>query len=244
MNTPISKTQKLQQEYYTETAKDYDLAHIAMPEDLTKDEHYLGLLFLLSVIDSLNVTSILDVGAGTGRALSYIKSVRPDIKFVGLEPVEALREIGYSKGLSTEELRPGDGNSIDFPDGFFDLVCEFGVLHHVPNSGRVVDEMLRVSKRAIFISDSNNFGDGRPTVRFVKQLLNMLGLWRVADFIKTAGKGYNISEGDGVYYSYSVYNDYNRVAAVCNRVHVLNTKGLGKSPYRTASHVALLGVKE
>lgn len=103
--------------------------------------------------------------------------------------------------------------------------------------------MLRVARKAIFISDSNNFGQGSFISRSIKQLINSVGLWRVADLIKTKGKGYTISEEDGLAYSYSVFDDYKQIEAGCRSIHLLNTKDGQINPYRTAGHVALLGIK-
>jgi len=103
--------------------------------------------------------------------------------------------------------------------------------------------MLRVSRIAVFLSDSNNFGQGSFPSRAVKQTIRALGLWRFADRIKTRGKGYTISEGDGLAYSYSVFNNFEQIQEQCKVVHLLNTRDGQINPYRTASHVALLGVK-
>jgi hypothetical protein len=70
-----------------------------------------------------------------------------------------------------------------------------------------------------------------------------LGLWPVVDFIKTRGRGFKISEGDGLAYSYSVFNDYGRIREQCKSVHLINTVDAGSNLYRTATHVALLGLK-
>jgi len=97
---------------------------------------------------------------------------------------------------------------------------------------------------AVFISDANNFGQGSPIARCVKQTIRALGLWSVADWIKTGGKGYKISEEDGLAYSYSTFDSYPQVRRACRDVHIVNTRnGSGVNPYRTASHVALLGIK-
>jgi hypothetical protein len=77
----------------------------------------------------------------------------------------------------------------------------------------------------------------------MKQSINAVGLWRLADLIKTKGSGYTISEGDGLAYSYSVFNDYKQISRECKAVHMLNTTDGGPNLYRTASHVALLGIK-
>lgn len=79
--------------------------------------------------------------------------------------------------------------------------------------------------------------------RAVKQIINLLGLWKVADRIKTRGKEYTISEGDGLAYSYSVYNNYRQIRRMCSRAQLLNTSDAGINHYRTAGHVALLGIK-
>ena len=103
--------------------------------------------------------------------------------------------------------------------------------------------MLRVSKKAIFISDSNNFGQGSTVARTIKQVINLVGLWKLVDVIKTKGKGYWISEGDGLAYSYSVFSNYKQIRKQCRSVHLLNTRDGSIDPYKTASHVALLGIK-
>lgn len=198
---------------------------------------------MLSVLGELGVRSILDVGSGTGRAVLHLKKRRPELHVVGVEPVAKLRDVGHSRGLSQTELVPGDVMGLPFPDRAFDLVCSFGVLHHVRQPDVAIAEMLRAAKRAIFISDCNNFGQGSFITRTIKQSLDGLGLWRCAAFVKTKGRGYSMSDGDGLAYSYSVYSNYAQVTKACERVHVVNTSGGGRNPYRTASHVALLGIK-
>ena len=131
---------------------------------------------------------------------------------VGIEPSAELRKVGYSKGLSETELVDGDAMRLAFSDASFDLVCEFGALHHIPLPSRAVSEMLRVSRTSIFISDCNNFGLGSAFSRSLKQAINSVRLWPFVDWVKTKGKRYTISEGDGLAYSYSVFNDYKQIS--------------------------------
>ncbi len=229
----------IQRRYYAETADDYHTMHVEGDQ-----EHVFALGFMVGVLDYFQIKSILDIGSGTGRAVSYIKKHRPDIRIVGIEPVKELREIGYTQGLSRDELIDGDVMNLEFDDGEFDLVCEFAVLHHVKHPDQAVAEMLRVGRKAIFISDENNFGDGTFLERSIKQLINALGLWKAADFIKTRGKGYTISEGDGLAYSYSVFNNYRQIKQSCHRVHLMNTRDSNINPYRSTNHVVLLGIKD
>ena len=41
---------------------------------------------------------------------------------------------------------------IPLKNNSFDAVCEFAMLHHVPDPDKVVSEMIRVAKNAIFQS--------------------------------------------------------------------------------------------
>jgi len=226
---------KIQRAYYANTAEDYDAMH--------PDEHGLGLQFMIAVMDELGVRSVLDLGCGTGRALLKIQEKMTGIHMVGIEPSAELRSMGHSKGIPETQLIDGDAMHLPYPDGAFDLVCEFGMLHHIPHPSKAVAEMLRVARKAIFISDCNNFGQGGLLARLIKQSIHAVGLWSVADLIKTRGKGYTISEGDGLFYSYSVFNDYNQIARQCEAVHMLNSNHSKANLYRTASHVTLLGIK-
>lgn len=227
----------IQRAYYEDTAKDYDAMHLGDPE------HQFSLAFMIGQLDHLRVGSVLDIGSGTGRVLRELAGARPDLRVMGLEPSDALREVAYGHGVPREALVGGVGEHLPFADGEFDLVCEFGMLHHVPKPELVVAEMLRVAKRAVFISDSNNFGQGRPVARMVKQALNALRLWPLANLVKTRGRGYSITEGDGLAYSYSVFSNYEQIRAACASVHCFNTIDAGPNLYRTAGHVGLLGVK-
>ena len=237
MSTP--QDAEIQQRYYAETSDKYEEMHV-----IEKDEHYFALAFLLGMIDYFEIGSVLDVGAGTGRSMLFLKEQRPDLIVKGIEPVAELREVGHRKGLSRDDLFDGDATQIAFGDGEFDLVCEFGVLHHIARPQDAVAQMLRVAKTAIFLSDVNTFGHGSPVGRSARQIINGLGLWKAFDRVKTRGKGYRISELDGLSYSYSVFQNYRQIRRSCRDVHVLNTQGSGVNPYRTASHVALLGVKK
>ena len=229
----------MQRRYYAETAGAYNAMHVD-----EKDEHSFALCLLVAVLDFLQVRSVLDIGSGTGRAIRHIKKLRPELRIVGIEPVRELREVGYSLGMSTGERVDGDATKLRFGAGEFDLVCEFAVLHHIRRPELAVSEMLRVAGKAIFISDSNNFGHGSRAMRSIKQAINFLGLWKMANLLKTRGKGYTMSAGDGLAYSYSVFNNYKQIEAACRSIHLLNTVNGRVDFYKTASHVALLGVKK
>src|SRR5262245_54139937 len=110
----------IQQARYTQVAADYDTLHADI-------EHIVALSFLVGLLDFAKVKSVLDVGAGTGRAMRFLQHHRPDIRIVGVEPVEALRRVAHEKGIPADSLIEGNGYELPFRDGEFDLVCEVGV---------------------------------------------------------------------------------------------------------------------
>ena len=228
----------IQRAYYAATAARYDEMHGGEAQDS------FAIAFFLAAVDYLGIRSILDVGAGTGFALLLLKEKRPDVTAVGIEPAEGLRRIGYAKGLSEHDLIAGDAMNLQFEDASFDLVCEFGALHHIPDPSRAVSEMLRVACKGVLISDCNNFGMGGRFSRFLKQTIHALGLWPLADLIKTRGKAYTMSEGDGLAYSYSVFDNYRQIARECKSVRMMATNGSGPNLYRSAGHVTLLALKK
>lgn len=229
----------IQREYYARTASVYDRAHLTAAEP----EHDIALAALGGLSAYYGFASFLDVGCGTGRAILALRTMFPDARVEGIEPVAELREVAYSKGVPRDAIRVGDAAALREDDASFDCVTAFGVLHHVRTPRLVIGEMLRVARKAVFLSDLNNFGCGPLPQRMVSQSLNALGLWGAFQFLVTKGKGYKVSEADGLHYSYSLYNDLPFLEKRCREVHVVNTRGQGARPYRTCSHVAILAIK-
>ncbi len=204
----------IQREYYTETAARYDAMHANEGGgDAAQNQ------FILAMLRMAGVESLLDVGSATGRGLTDFAAGLPGALVCGVEPVAALLKQAQDAGvLQSVPLVRGTGESLPFGDGSFDAVCEFSILHHVPNPSKVVGEMLRVAQKMIVITDSNRFGQGSLPARWFKLLLYKAGLWGTFNYIRTKGRRYQISEGDGLFYSYSVYDSYELIAEWAERV--------------------------
>jgi ubiquinone/menaquinone biosynthesis C-methylase UbiE len=238
----MARAQDLQRRYYTETADSYD-GHLA---DV---EHTVALRYISAYVQMLGLKSVLDVGCGTGRALMHLGRSHPDLQLVGVEPVEALlKRANSSNGVPAERLVRGDGNSLPFADDSFDAVCEVGVLHHVSDPTSVVREMTRVARRAVFLSDINRFGRSSLPGGVVKLLLWEAGLWRLVYRFRTQGRGYSSTEGDGIAYSYSVYDSLPQLSRWAEHVALIPT--LEKRahslfrPLLTASHLLVVALKD
>ena len=227
-----------QRDYYARTAADYEATHLG-----SFDEHMLALALFAGVARSLGGASVLDVGAGTGRALRYLADQLPEASLVGIEPVAALREVGHANGLDRNMLIAGSGEDLPFADDSFDFVIETGMLHHVARPDRVVAEMARVARIGVLISDSNKFGQGSHGLRLAKALVDRLGLWRAMIWVTTRGRMAKWSEGDGLYYSYSVFDDLGLLAAKFPRLHLANTLPMtGGNLRRGAGHLCAIAL--
>lgn len=216
---------ELQRRYYERTAASYDERHV---DD--GGAHFRALTYISGLVTTLGLRSILDVGTGTGRAVRWLRARHPDLEIRGLEPVSELIEQARSRGVAHGTILQGRGERLPFQDGAFDAVCAFGLMHHVPDPTRVQAEMARCASRAVFISDSNRFGQGRFPSRVAKLGLYLSGAWPLFDFARTWGKGYMVSEGDGVFYSYSVFDTLPVLQSWAERVHLVPTDSNGGTP--------------
>jgi SAM-dependent methyltransferase len=223
--------------HYAQTAGCYDDCLGQTPE------HEMAQYILLGILASLKVTSLLDVGAGTGRAIRFFREHRPEMQIVGIEPSDAMRAVGHANGIPQSSLVRGDGRALPYPDSSFDVVTEFSALHHIANPAEVVSEMLRVARYAVFISDTNNLGQGSLLARLIKNSFYWSGLWRPFNYIRTRGKGYKNEPCDGVWYYYSAFSHFDSLLRKCRTVHVINTRRSSRTHWFSASHVALLAVK-
>jgi ubiquinone/menaquinone biosynthesis C-methylase UbiE len=133
---------RFQRNYYGAIAPEFDSINIHR-----RDEHYFVLAVLEGLLDFLECTSVLDIGAGTGRAVRHLKERKPNVRIVGIEPVAAMRQQAYRLGVAESEIVDGDATNVSFPDRSFDTMMETGVLHYIPQPRRAVDEMLRVAKK-------------------------------------------------------------------------------------------------
>jgi ubiquinone/menaquinone biosynthesis C-methylase UbiE len=84
---------------------------------------------------------VLECGVGTGLLLERIERFARGAKGIDLSP--KMLERAHARGL---DVREASVTSIPFPDASFDVTCAFKVLAHVPEIGRALAEMARVTR--------------------------------------------------------------------------------------------------
>ena len=118
--------------------------------------------------------SVLEIGCGLGTDGAQFAKAGAD--YTGVDLTDAAVELAQKRfelfGLPGT-FRTADAESLDFPDGSFDLVYSHGVLHHTPDTVKAVKEVHRVLKpggRAVVMlyhSDSYNY---RVNIRVLRRL--------------------------------------------------------------------------
>ena len=90
--------------------------------------------------------TILELGCGQGSGARIVcDSFKPE-KYVGidLDPRMVQRAQKRAGALPNATFLEGDAANLEFPDASFDLVIEFGVIHHVPNWRDALAETHRI----------------------------------------------------------------------------------------------------
>jgi SAM-dependent methyltransferase len=233
-----------QLEYYRRTASSYDDAHVS-----EEDEHAESLAHIRGFLEQIGARSVLDSGCGTGRGIRYLRQCMPHLRIEGNDPSPDLLEVARNRhGLSPDILHCSDTTSLPLGQGSFDAVMSLGVLHHVPEPGRIVRRMIELARKAVFISDSNYLGQGSLAGSIVKLALTRARLWPVVKYVQQGFHGWGYSDGDGIYYSYSVFEDLHLIESAFPRVYVIPV-GRGSSfarrmPMLRAPTVLVAGIRE
>jgi ubiquinone/menaquinone biosynthesis C-methylase UbiE len=85
---------------------------------------------------------VLEVGCGTGLILERLASHCRSAKGVDLS--EGMLAKARERGL---DVRYATATELPFEDESFDVVCSFKVLAHVPEIGKALSEMVRVTRK-------------------------------------------------------------------------------------------------
>jgi SAM-dependent methyltransferase len=76
--------------------------------------------------------SILDVGCGTGALLYQLSASYPQARLAGIDPSPEMLAIARQRLPSAVELKQSWAEGIPYPDGAFDVVVSYNVLHYIP----------------------------------------------------------------------------------------------------------------
>jgi ubiquinone/menaquinone biosynthesis C-methylase UbiE len=84
---------------------------------------------------------VLECGCGTGLILERVNRFARRAAGIDLSP--GMLELAKARGL---DVREGSVTALPFEDASFDVACSFKVLAHVPDIGKALSEMARVTR--------------------------------------------------------------------------------------------------
>ena len=130
----------------------------------------------LESVSKGKATAVLEIGCGQGVGAKIIHRLfKPEV-YVGIDLDSRMiqRARRKSSALPNTTFSEGDASSLDFPDGSFDLVVDFGIVHHIPNWRNALAEVHRTLKadgEFLFEElslETWNRGIGRPLRRVLE----------------------------------------------------------------------------
>lgn len=103
---------------------------------------------------------ILDVGTGTAQIPIELCRRTPDCQVIAIDLAREMLKLGARNvekaGLTGRiELEYADAKEMRWEDASFDVVMSNSIVHHIPDPGRVLGEMARVTKPGglLFVRD-------------------------------------------------------------------------------------------
>lgn len=123
-----------------------------------------------------NGAVILEIGCGQGVGTELIQRYWEPQKIYALDLDKKMIQRAKRRVKAVNvQFELGDASQLSFKDKMFDVVIDFGIIHHVPNWKNCLDELYRVLKPkgqviledlSIETFESNFFG------RFLKKILD------------------------------------------------------------------------
>jgi SAM-dependent methyltransferase len=114
--------------------------------------HQISGWFAEEILAPLGVSSVLEIGCGSGRNLVHIARTLPSARLVGLDVNPHAVRFAVDALAGRAEVRQTSLYALgDFADGSIDVVFSMGVLMHVSHERvvGVVAEMLRIARTAV-----------------------------------------------------------------------------------------------
>jgi SAM-dependent methyltransferase len=110
---------------------------------------------------------LLDVGSGTGALTAALVSAAPSSRVVGIDPAAPYVALARARhGSAQVRFEVGDAQQMGFTDAAFDRTLSLLVVNFIPNAGKAVDEMKRVTRRGGTVAAAVwDYNDGMEMLR-------------------------------------------------------------------------------
>ena len=109
----------------------------------------------LAVLQTIQPTSLLDIGSGRGTFLWPMLDTFPTLPVIAIDADKQRFQHLHSVqlgGMETLQAQQADATALPFADDHFDVVTLLEVLEHIPNADTALAEAVRVARRFLLIS--------------------------------------------------------------------------------------------
>ena len=111
--------------------------------------------------------AVLDVGSGTGALASAVLSAVEPSQVIGVDPSAAY--VNYARSRTSDDrviFEEGDGQELRFPDDSFDAAISLLVINFIPDPGKALNEMIRVTRpRGVVAAAVWDYDEGMEMLR-------------------------------------------------------------------------------
>ncbi len=140
LSSPDSKTI---QGFFDAIPERYDFLNSFLSFSI--DSHWRRRLIREALASRENISSILDIGAGTGTSLKSFLAAHPFQLSVGCDFSQGMLKVAKEK-IKDASLLAADLHELPFADASFDLVTSSFVLRSVKDMERFLNEVKRILK--------------------------------------------------------------------------------------------------
>ncbi len=101
---------------------------------------------LVRFADVRDGDAVLDVGCGTGALSAAVAAAAHSSRLVGVDRSESYVVVAHARHRARVRFGVGDAQRLPFGDSSFDRTLSLLMLNFIPDSGRAVQEMIRVTR--------------------------------------------------------------------------------------------------
>ncbi len=155
----LSPTQLANIEFHRLLAPQYELQPF-----FQEDNRRRVRALLQDLVVTTSGERLLDVGCGTGLILDFAHDLFRELDGIDITP-EMLQKVKPRTNVTTHLA---SAEKMPFPDGTFDAITTYSVLHHIEDLGRVFSEVRRTLKPGGFF-----YADESPSQYYLNALLSL-----------------------------------------------------------------------
>ena len=111
--------------------------------------------------------AVLDIGSGTGALAFAVAATAPSVRVTGVDPSAAYVQYAQARAPGDRvQFLVGDAQALQLPDAAFDKTLSLLVMNFIPDPGKALREMIRVTRpNGVVAAAVWDYGEGMQMLR-------------------------------------------------------------------------------